>query len=187
MSRGKRIEFVAIALSMFGAFGPGLARCEVGVSTLRRIDKIKVVIEDLTGASRNDGITESWLQAQSEFELRQVGINVTDPNGKVGESLFVPVLYISVSADKSDGLVTFLIRLELLQAVSLARDPNITASSATTWSTFRFGRVHEHGYAKKVENMLNIMLQNFQDDFLSVNSAVWPPKELSVKASSVVQ
>ncbi len=180
MSRGRRIVLVAVALYMFGALGSNLARCEVGVSTLRGIDKIKVVIEDLTGDSRNDGITESWLQAKTEFELRRVGI-------KAGESLFVPVLYISVSADKSDGLMTFLIRLELLQAVSLARDPNITASSATTWSAFRCGRIDERGYAKKIETMLNILLQNFQDDYRSVNPAVWPPRELSVKASSGAQ
>ncbi len=175
-----------IALSMFGGPGSGLARGEVGVTTLRGIDKVKIVVDDLTGDSRNDGITESWLLAQAEFELRRVGINVTDPNGEAGEALFVSVLYVSVSADcRSDGVATFLIRLELLQAVSLARDPNITASSATTWSTFRAGRDDEHGYAKKIETMLNIMLQAFQDDFRSVNPSVWPPKELSVKASSV--
>jgi hypothetical protein len=183
MSKGNRIRSVVIVLSMFAVFDAGSAKGEVGVSTLRGIDRITVVIEDLSGDSKNDGITESWLQAQAEFELKRVGINATDSNGKVSESLFVPVLYISLSADNSEGLVTFLIRLELLQAISLARDPNITASSATTWSSLKFGKVDEHGYGKRVETMLNIMLQNFQDDFLSVNPAVWPPKELSVKAS----
>jgi hypothetical protein len=173
MSRGRRIASVAIVLSM-GAFD-SLARGEAGLNTLRGIDKIKVVIEDLNTDSTNYGVTESGLQAQAEHALRQVGI-VTDSNATIPDSLSVPVLYVSLSADRADGFHTFLIRLDFLQAVTLARDPAITASSVTTWSTVRFGRVDEHGYAGRIRILLTIMLQKFQDDFLAVNPSGWPPR-----------
>ena len=186
MSRGRRIGSVVIVLCVVAAFDSSLARCEAGINTLRGIDKIKIVIEDLTSDSTNNGVTESGLQAQAELALKQVGINVTDSNSKTADSPFVPVLYVSLSTDRADGFQTFLMRLELLQAVSLGRDPTIKASSATTWSTFRFRKIDEQGYASKVKTTLTIMLQSFQDDFLSVNPAVWPPRDhvQSVSAAS---
>jgi hypothetical protein len=168
---------VPIVLSVVGAFSSGSARCEAGISTLRGIDRIKIVIEDLSAESKKDGITEDGLLTQAELALKQIGVNVTDSNREGAEPLFVPVLYLSVSAEGADGFQTFLIRMEFLQAVSLARDPTIKASSATTWSTFRFGKINERGYADKVRAVLTIMLQDFQDDFLSVNPAVWPPRD----------
>jgi len=113
------------------------------------------------------------LQTQAEASLKQVGLKVTDSDGKSG----VPVLYISLATERADGFQTFAIRVEVLQAVSLARDPAIQASSATTWSTFRFGRTDERGYSSKIRSTLTILLQNFQDDFLAVNPAVWPLRE----------
>jgi hypothetical protein len=88
-------------------------------------------------------------------------------------------LYISLSTDRADGFQTFALRLEVLQAVSLARDPAIQASSATTWSTFRFGRIDERGYSGRIRSILTILLQSFQDDFLAVNPAAWPRSEMS--------
>jgi hypothetical protein len=177
-----------IALSLVGALDSGVARCEAGIKTLRGIDRINIIIEDLTADSRNGGITESDLQTQAELALKQIGINVTDSNSRVAKSSFVPVLYLSLSTDRADNFQTFLIRLEFLQAVSLARDPTIKASSATTWSTARFGTVDEHNYASKVRSVLTIMLQTFQDDFLSVNPAVWPLRDQpEIKGPSVSQ
>src|SRR5262249_12612934 len=123
------------------------------------------------------GVTEERLRTQAELALKQVGITaVADANNAGAESLLTPVLYLSLSTDRADGFHTFLIRLELLQAVSLARDPIIRASTAITWSAARFGRVDERGYAGKVRTLLTILLQSFQDDYLSVNPATWPPR-----------
>jgi hypothetical protein len=177
-----------IVLSVLGAFDSSVARCEAGINTLRGINTIHIVVEDLTADSRNGGITESDLQTQAELALKQIGINVTDSNSVAAKSLFVPVLYLSLSTDRADSFQTFLIRLEFLQAVSLARNPRIKASSVTTWSTFRFGTVDEHSYASKIRTVLTIMLQAFQDDFLSVNPAVWPLRNQSgIKGPSALQ
>jgi hypothetical protein len=172
MSSGRRIGSVLMVLSVAAAVDSGVARGEAGINTLRGIDKITVVIEDLTADSTTAGITEDGLRTQAESALKQIGIDVTD-----SESLAAPVLYLALSTDRAGGFQTFLLRLELLQAVSLARDPTIRASSTATWSTFRFGKADEHGYAGKVQTTLTIMLQTFQDDFLLVNPAVWPQRE----------
>jgi hypothetical protein len=188
MSIGRRIGSVLIVLSAVAAFGSSLARCEAGISTLRGIGRIKIVVEDLSADSRTDGVTESGLQTQAELALKQIGVNFAEPSSEVAGSVFTPILYLSLSTDKADGFRTFLIRLEVLQAVSLARDPTMKASSATTWSTFRFGKVDEHGYANKVRTILEIMLQNFQDDFLTMNPAVWPPRDQpGIKGTSISQ
>lgn len=178
MSSFKPVGTALIGLLLIGAFGSGVARAGVGINTLRGVDRIKVVIEDLTSDSTLAGITEDQLRTQSESALRQIGVTViADSDGASAESLLIPVLYLSVTTDKTDGFHTFLIRLELLQAVSLARNPIIKASSATTWSAARFGRVNEQSYSSKMRTMLTIMLQSFQDDYLSVNPVVWPPPD----------
>ncbi len=58
---------VPIVLSVVGAFSSGSARCEAGISTLRGIDRIKIVIEDpyLSAESKKDGITEDTRVANS--------------------------------------------------------------------------------------------------------------------------
>jgi hypothetical protein len=183
MSRGRRIGPVVIVLSVVGTFNAGLARAEAGINTLRGIDTIKVAIEDLAADSTSGGVTEDGLRSHAELALKQVGVNLADSSAGGPESLLVPVLYLSLSTDRADGFLTFLIRLEFLQAVSLVRDSTITASIATTWSTVRFGRVDEHGYASKVQSVLEIMLQSFQDDFLSVNPAVWPLRDRDPRIS----
>ena len=129
MSSRKRAGTALIGLFLIGAFGSGVARAGVGINTLRDIDRIKVVIEDLTSDSTLAGVTEEQLRCQTESALRQIGVTViADSGGKGAESLLIPVLYLSLTTDKTDGFQTFLIRLELLQAVSLVRNSVIKAS-----------------------------------------------------------
>jgi hypothetical protein len=186
MSRGRLIESVAIVLSVSGAFDSGLARCETGINTLRGIGKIKIAVEDLTADSRNEKVSEATLQNQAELALKQVGIEVTDAGSEAAQPSLLPVLYVSLSTEKAEGFRTFLLRLEFLQAVSLARDPAIKASSVTTWSTFKFGKVEERAYAGKIHTVLTILLQDFQDDFLSVNPVAWPLRDQPAVKSSPV-
>jgi hypothetical protein len=176
---------IVILLSLIAGFGSGVARAGIGINTLRGIDRIKVVVEDLTGDSTMAGVTEEGLRTQSELALRQIGLTaITDSNSAGAGSLLTPILYLSLSTDRADGFHTFLIRLELWQAVTLTRDPIIKASSAITWSAVRFGRVDERGYASKVRTVLTILLQSFQDDYLSVNPATWPPRDRTTITSS---
>ena len=185
MSRRNWSGLALMGLSLTGAFGSGVARAGVGINTLRGIDRVKVVIEDLTRDSTIAGVTEEQLRTQSESALRQIGVTViADADTTSAESLLIPVLFLSLTTDRTDGFHTFLIRLELLQAVSLARDPIIKASSATTWSAARFGRVNEQSYASKVRTLLTILLQSFQDDYLLVNRVSWPLPERHMLAPS---
>ena len=143
----------------------------VGVNTLKGIDRIKVVVEDLTSDSTNAGLTEEALRHRIESALRRIKLNVVaSSDGPDSNRLSIPILYFSVNATRANGFYDFLVHLELLQAVTLARDPAIKASSATTWSALRFARVEEADYANKVRTLLTIMMEGFLDDYLSANS-----------------
>jgi hypothetical protein len=151
------------------AINSSVAIASVGVNTLRGIDRVKVVVEDLTTDSTNFGVTEDALRNRIELALKRVKINVVE-SSEESNRLFVPVLYLSVNAAKADGFHEFIVHLELLQAVTLARDPAIKASSATTWSALRFDRVAEADYANKVRTLVTIMMEAFLDDYLSANA-----------------
>lgn len=178
MPRSRPVGAVLISLSLCGALAPG-ARAEVGINTLRGIHRVKVVIEDLTSDSTDRGLTEQALRDQTEQALRQIRIQTVDSGDPSAKSSFTPVLYVAIAVERIEGFHTFLIQLDLLQAVSLRRDPAIEASTAATWSVCRFGRVGEKDYAGRVRAMLTRMLQSFQDDYLSMNPAAWPPAPLS--------
>ncbi len=153
------------------ALNSGVAGGSVGVNTLRGIDRVKVVVEDLTTDSTNFGVTEDALRNRIESALRRIKINVVESSDQTElNRLFVPILYLSVNAVKADGFHEFIVHLELLQAVTLARDPAIKASSATTWSALRFARVAESDYANKVRTLVTIMMEGLLDDYLSANS-----------------
>src|SRR5262249_24524704 len=110
-SRRRPRGSVLIALSLMAGFGSSAARAGIGINTLRGIDRIKVVIEDLTADSTLAGVTEERLRTQAELALKQVGITaVADANNAGAESLLTPVLYLSLSTDRADGFHTFLIR-----------------------------------------------------------------------------
>lgn len=141
-----------------------VAISSVGVNTLRGVDRVKVVVEDLTTDSTNFGVTEDALRNRIELALKRVKINVVESGD------LVPILYLSVNSVKAGGFHEFIVHLELLQAVTLARDPAIKASSATTWSALRFARVAESDYANKVRTLVTIMMEGFLDDYLSANS-----------------
>src|ERR1700704_4440489 len=142
---------VLFSLSLIGALHSGAVMGAVGVNTLKGIERIAVVIDDLTSESTNAGLTEEALRNRMESALKRIKLNVVASSNQAESSrLFVPILYLSVETTKAGGFHDFLVHLELLQAVTLARDPAIKASSATTWSALRFARVEESEYANKV-------------------------------------
>lgn len=148
-----------------------VSMASVGVNTLRGIDRVRVVVEDLTTDSTNFGVTEDALRNRIELALKRIKINVVESSDQAElNRFFVPILYLSVNTVKADGFHEFIVHLELLQAVTLARDPAIKASSATTWSALRFDRVAESDYANKVRTLVTIMMEGFLDDYLSANS-----------------
>jgi hypothetical protein len=166
-----RTGFLLASLFLIGAFHSSIATGAVGVSTLKGINRIRIVIDDLTSDSTNAGITEDALRNRMELALKRIKVNVVPSGDEAATNrLFVPILYLSVSTSKAAGFHDFVIHLELLQAVTLARDPAIATSSATTWGALRFARVEESDYASKVRTLLTLMMEGFLDDYLSANA-----------------
>jgi len=93
-----------IAVSLIAGFGSSGASAGIGINTLRDIDRIKVVIEDLTSDSTMAGVTEERLRTQSELALKHVGIRaIADSNTAGAGSLLTPVLYISLATGRLKG------------------------------------------------------------------------------------
>jgi hypothetical protein len=159
-----------IALILPAVFTAVVAHAGVGISSLRGIDRIKVVVEDLSSAAANPGVTEEGLREQIESHLKKAGIRLAEPDkSPEADSSLVPILYLALTTERTGGAHDFVLRIELLQHVTLARDPAIQASSASTWSTLRFGRAESTDFAKKVRTVLTVMLEDFLADFAAVN------------------
>lgn len=108
-------------------------------ATLRGLPGIMVAVEPLESAVERGGLTTRQLQTAVELQLRKAGIRVfTEEEGR--EIPGQPYLYVNVGVLlHSDGLVAYIIRVELNQQAFLKTD----ASSAmvATWSRARLATV----------------------------------------------
>lgn len=103
-----------------------------GRKTLKGLQGVTVVVEQLSREAEQDGLHRLVLQTEVETRLRRARIRVLT----LAEALATPggpTLYVNVQAvSDGSGAYAVMLRLELIQAVSLARDP-ATVVPATTW------------------------------------------------------
>ena len=108
-------------------------------ATLRGLKGVRIVVEDLSPALSDRGITTNVVLAEVQLPLRQAAIPIDDDSGRrplPGD----PVLNVQVlaSVDERFDQCAFAVRLELRQNTQLERDHGM-AVSATTWSTGGLG------------------------------------------------
>jgi len=104
--------------------------------SLYGLERVCLVVEGLNPVIEKNGLLTSRLQTDVEEELSKAGIPVL-PKERWPT---VPVLYVNVSAHKSDELFFYSISVELHQLVTLARDPAIEIQ-APTWNVGSVGSV----------------------------------------------
>jgi len=95
-----------------------------------------LIVEGLNPVIEKNGLLTSRLQTDVEEELGKAGIPVLPKEGWPT----APVLYVNVSAHRSDELFFYSISVELHQLVILARDPAIEIQ-APTWNVGSVGFV----------------------------------------------
>lgn len=112
--------------------------------SLRGLQGVEVVVEDMTPMATRYGLTRTQVQTDVELRIRRAGIHVFMPD----EVLSTPgnaSLYVNIHTVFGDGpatgLVGYSIDVELGQAVRLERDPDIWLPSAVTWSENQRGLV----------------------------------------------
>ncbi len=139
-------------------------------ATLKGLEGVHVIVEELKDDAERDGLTKSAIRTDVESKLRQAGIRVLAEN----EGLSTPgspVLYVNANTLKNDdGLYAYSIVVQLMQGVTLRRDSSISGR-AVTWSNGGVGTVGQNTLRKIREDVCDHVDQ-FINAYLSVN-----PKE----------
>jgi hypothetical protein len=156
MNYRRNIAFHCAALFAILYLCPALDAQSAEVKTLAGITSASVLIENLPAGASKLGLTSDLLQTDVELKLRLAGM-------KVLTSSFI-ALYVLVNATSDGGAVN--IRLELLQPVTLSRDPTIVLGACATWSKERVAKFYN---AQDVREAVKDQVDSFLNDWLTVN------------------
>ena len=119
-----------------------LAQDPTAAETLRGLTGVDVVVEDPQAGPEAEraGLTRSTLQSDIESQLREAGIRVlSDDEWQAAPDR--PWLFVRVQTMRpAAGVYGYIISVDVMQRVRLARDPNIDAV-AMTWTTGEIGSV----------------------------------------------
>jgi hypothetical protein len=102
-------------------------------ASLRGLNSVQVVVEDLALDVTQDGLNREQIKAAVEQQLQRAGIGV--------EQQADTAFYIHVGTMKtSTGLYSYSLSLQLQQLVLLFRDPSLV-TWGTTWSLDQVGSI----------------------------------------------
>jgi len=137
--------------------------------SLRGLQGVEVVIEDIKSDAQADGLSQEALRAAVELILRSRGIRVLTPSERSAMPS-KPYLYVHIGTDKNSlGQYAFNARVELHQAVSLVHRPQHIVL-APTWSTpDKFRTVGQQTMRMWIINSIEPLVREFVDDFRAVN------------------
>ena len=165
-----RYVVMAILIALIG-FDPRLADAATPEQreSLRGLQGVEVVIEDIKSDAQADGLSQEALRAAVELILRSRGIRVLTPSERSAMPS-KPYLYVHVGTDKNSlGQYAFNARVELHQAVSLVHRPQHIVL-APTWSTpDKFRTVGQQTMRMWIINSIEPLVREFVDDFRAVN------------------
>ena len=130
--------------------------------TLRGINSVSVLVEDLDADEVRDGLTKDQIQTDVELRLRKAGINVV-PQGS-------PTLYIDANLLKDTNLYIYDCSVALEQFVTV--ETNGVSTIAPTWSGATTGRVGSSNMPRAIRNTVGDLVDKSLNAYLSVN----PPK-----------
>ncbi|HEY6261241.1 MAG TPA: hypothetical protein VIW47_06595 [Nitrospiraceae bacterium] len=137
--------------------------------SLRGLQGVEVVIEDIKPDAQADGLSQESLRAAVELILRSRGIRVLTQSER-SDMPAQPSLSVHLVTDKhSSGQYSFNARVELRQAVSLVSRPQHIVL-APTWSTpDMFRTVGQQNLRLWIINSIEPLVREFVDDFRAVH------------------
>ncbi len=141
----------------------------VARDTLRGLNGVHVVVEELRPEAVKDGLSKDAIEERVVQRLWDAGIRVLmEDQWTIAAG--APYLYLNVNAVKSRDLYVYAVDLQLNQTVKLERLPTV-AVAATTWATgCRVGAVS----ADSVGVLAQVAAQSvdrFIEDYRAANSA----------------
>ena len=155
-------RFIFVTIVIFLLPFPSSAQLLDQRETLRGINAIDVVVEDLIEASSGTGVTVENIKTDVEVKLRSAGILIIRDSFKH--------LYVNVNIMKiSESQYAYTTDIEFRQFAQLINRNNKKTSIVTTWETGGMGIVgsaRTRGIREAVGDYVDI----FINDFLTVNS-----------------
>ena len=157
----KRILIIGLLLTWTSA---GYGGHEFEIDSLKGLDGVIVLIEDLKQETERDGLTKRHLQTDVERRLRQAGIPVLKDAD--------PYLYLYVNVQdfkvENDHYI-FNIEVALKQMVWLARDISIFTVGAT-WETNHLGIIPTDKMPEAIGGKVADLVDEFINDYLTANA-----------------
>ena len=141
-------------------------------ASLRGLQGVKVLIEDLIPEVERSGLTKDQLQSLVETKLRKAGIKALTQEeclAAPGE----PYLYVNINLNTGkagDDVYAFSIDIGVIQNVLLRRDPR-QKTYAVTWSTGGVGSI-EKEFLNRLRDSVEDLVNIFINVYLSVNTKV---------------
>lgn len=129
-------------------------------ASLKGIQAVQVVVEQIKPDAEQDGLTRSDLQADVELRLRQAGIPVGPSSAAAG-------LIVNVNTTKASGMYSVNILVEVIQSVTLERTPSIRLV-APTWSMTTVGLAGA-SHLREVRSIAAQIVDKFIDAYLEQN------------------
>jgi hypothetical protein len=137
--------------------------------TLRGLQGVKVLIEDLGSDIERLGLIKSQLQTDVEATLRKAGIKVLTQE-ECYKTPGEPYLYLNININTGklgDDKYSYSIDIGVIQNVLLQRDPRMKSYSVT-WSTGGVG-VIEKEFVGRLRESVDELVKIFVKAFFSVN------------------
>jgi hypothetical protein len=156
----KVVAVLVIISTLCGSrsFGQGTS-VDLGVNTLKGINGVQVLVEDLSDSAKALGLERETIQTDVELKLRLAGMRVLseeEGNNTPGN----PSLYVNVRVVRSAAAVA----VELKQSVRSVRNGELTLG--TTWSA---GGVGTNLTAESIRRHIKDYIDAFLNAWLSVN------------------
>lgn len=171
---GKKISLLALVLSFFFFFSPGIAFPLSSMESLKGLKGVEVLIEELSPDLENLNLTMIQIQSEVESKLRKAGIQVLskEENEKI-QPLRKPYLYIKINSCKLSSRkesIAFNIGIALNQQVMLREQADSKECFfAPTWYTSVVGAAGR----KNIQEILDIvqdLIDKFINAYLKANS-----------------
>ena len=146
-----------------------LAQTNEQRESLRGVNEIKVVVENIRPEAGRYGLIREQLETDVERKLRRSGIaGIIFRSAE--ETLSTPYLHVNVNAYKprDSELYAYNVAVEFRQAIRLSRNLMLRSYSAT-WKSTEIGTVVSRKLSSGIKDAVADHIDKFIHDYLAVN------------------
>jgi len=136
--------------------------------SLRGIKRIAVTTGIISRNAKKMGISRKSLRKSIELKLRAEGITVANHDELHADSE-IPSLQVGFYLSYSKPAYMYTVMVGLNEKVHLERDPKIIAYAMPWWRIIRGENIGRIGLEKEVDGTLRKLLNEFLNDYFSVN------------------